>query len=190
MKIRKLQLAILAASLAGVMSSKAVLYDITFTEANSGPTVANGQIDVEVFGADTIATSGFLDVTGGPITGTIPLLAGSWFHSPSGAFDADNKVYLPPSAQFLDLYGLLFKDANSEFNLWGNGDGTYTLYGWTPARGYCPTATGAATLTPVQEIPLTSVEPVPEPTTMLAGAMLLLPFGVSTLRIVRRNRKA
>ena len=31
---------------------------------------------------------------------------------------------------------------------------------------------------------------VPEPTTLLAGAMLLLPFGVSALRIVRRNRKA
>ena len=34
------------------------------------------------------------------------------------------------------------------------------------------------------------IQVVPEPTTLLAGAMLLLPFGVSTLRIVRRNRKA
>lgn len=30
--------------------------------------------------------------------------------------------------------------------------------------------------------------PVPEPTTMIAGALLLLPFGASTLRIVRKNR--
>ena len=29
---------------------------------------------------------------------------------------------------------------------------------------------------------------VPEPTTMLAGALLLLPFGASTLRILRRDR--
>jgi len=29
---------------------------------------------------------------------------------------------------------------------------------------------------------------VPEPTTMIAGALLLLPFGASTLRILRRNR--
>jgi hypothetical protein len=29
---------------------------------------------------------------------------------------------------------------------------------------------------------------VPEPTTVLAGALLLLPFGASTLRILRRNR--
>ena len=32
--------------------------------------------------------------------------------------------------------------------------------------------------------------PVPEPTTMVAGALLLLPFGASTLRMFRRNRKA
>jgi hypothetical protein len=30
--------------------------------------------------------------------------------------------------------------------------------------------------------------PVPEPTTIIAGGLLLLPFGASTLRIVRRNR--
>ena len=32
--------------------------------------------------------------------------------------------------------------------------------------------------------------PVPEPTTMISGALLLLPFGASTLRIMRRNRAA
>ncbi len=32
--------------------------------------------------------------------------------------------------------------------------------------------------------------PVPEPTTMIAGALLLLPFGVSTLRVLRKSRKA
>lgn len=31
---------------------------------------------------------------------------------------------------------------------------------------------------------------VPEPTTLIAGAMLLLPFGASTLRILRKNRAA
>jgi len=32
--------------------------------------------------------------------------------------------------------------------------------------------------------------PVPEPTTLIAGALLLLPFGASTLRMLRRNRTA
>ena len=34
------------------------------------------------------------------------------------------------------------------------------------------------------------VSPVPEPTTMVAGAMLLLPFGFSTLRMFRKSRTA
>jgi hypothetical protein len=34
------------------------------------------------------------------------------------------------------------------------------------------------------------VTPVPEPTTIIAGALLLLPFGASTLRALRRNRAA
>lgn len=32
--------------------------------------------------------------------------------------------------------------------------------------------------------------PVPEPTTMVAGALLLLPFGASTIRVLRRNKSA
>jgi hypothetical protein len=32
--------------------------------------------------------------------------------------------------------------------------------------------------------------PVPEPTTMIAGALLLLPFGVSTFRVLRKSRVA
>jgi hypothetical protein len=32
--------------------------------------------------------------------------------------------------------------------------------------------------------------PVPEPTTMIAGALLLLPFGASTLRILRKRQTA
>jgi len=45
---------------------------------------------------------------------------------------------------------------------------------------------------PVQELLMRTQDatPVPEPTTMLAGAMLLLPFGASTLRILRKNRKS
>ena len=35
-----------------------------------------------------------------------------------------------------------------------------------------------------------SITVVPEPTTMIAGAMLLLPFGATTLRMLRKNRTA
>jgi hypothetical protein len=39
-------------------------------------------------------------------------------------------------------------------------------------------------------VEVSGVAPVPEPTTMIAGALLLLPFGASTLRILRRKRVA
>jgi hypothetical protein len=35
-----------------------------------------------------------------------------------------------------------------------------------------------------------NITPVPEPTTMVAGALLLLPFGASALRFMRKNRAA
>jgi hypothetical protein len=35
-----------------------------------------------------------------------------------------------------------------------------------------------------------SISAVPEPTTMIAGALLLLPFGASTLRVLRKHRTA
>ena len=51
-------------------------------------------------------------------------------------------------------------------------------------NGTTPTITG-----PGQEFIL-NYSPVPEPTTMIAGALLLLPFGASTLRFLRKNRAA
>ena len=39
-------------------------------------------------------------------------------------------------------------------------------------------------------VQVSGVVPVPEPTTVIAGALLLLPFGASTLRILRKNRVA
>ena len=46
----------------------------------------------------------------------------------------------------------------------------------------------------VSQVSISSVQQsfhqVPEPTTIIAGALLLLPFGASTLRILRKNRTA
>lgn len=47
---------------------------------------------------------------------------------------------------------------------------------------------GTATTTVTYDFELTA--PVPEPTTVIAGALLLLPFGVSTLRILRKKSVA
>ncbi len=153
--------------------ARASWYDITFV---GGGSAASGQIDV--VGND--ATSGYLTITSGGNSGTYNLLPGSWFPSPNGYFNADNKVFVGADP-FLDVYGLIFTGGGIEINLWGNGSpgsSYYTLYGappaWTPQVD-----SGRATLTAV-----------PEPTTIISGALMLLPFGASTLRILRRREVA
>ena len=42
----------------------------------------------------------------------------------------------------------------------------------------------------IESITVSGVSAVPEPTTMIAGALLLLPFGASTLRILRKKQTA
>ena len=46
---------------------------------------------------------------------------------------------------------------------------------------------GVATIPASANIDSITLFPVPEPTTMIAGALLLLPFGASTLRILRKS---
>lgn len=49
---------------------------------------------------------------------------------------------------------------------------------------------GAAIIPASANIDSITISSVPEPTTMIAGALLLLPLGASTLRILRKNRAA
>jgi hypothetical protein len=178
-KMRKIQLAIMGAALAGAMSANATLYNITFTENAAGPTTAIGTIDV----VGGLAISGSLNVLGGPNSGSYPLLLppGS-----DGSFTWDNLVNVAGNPSATPSYfpgdGLVFGNGGTaEVNLWYNAAGpnswgpkSYALWGAPP--NWSPVAFGDLTLTPV-----------PEPTTMIAGALLLLPFGLSTIRILRRK---
>jgi hypothetical protein len=58
--------------------------------------------------------------------------------------------------------------------------GTYPIYG----------GGGPYTATYTAVFNVTSSTAVPEPTTMIAGALLLLPFGASKLRLLRKSRAA
>jgi hypothetical protein len=49
---------------------------------------------------------------------------------------------------------------------------------------------GTDTIPASANIDSITISSVPEPTTMIAGALLLLPFGASTLRILRKSRAA
>ena len=85
--------------------------------------------------------------------------------------------------------------SGKRFTMGGTTDATEVI-----AQGYLNTTLASpagdyagSMLKPVnssmQELILTPV-PVPEPTTIVAGALLLLPFGASTLRFLRKNRTA
>jgi hypothetical protein len=186
MNTKTLQLAILGSALVLATQARATLFDITFL-GNDG-TKAEAQVTATDLGGDVFqAVSGSITVN----PGSMPFLAGTWTlyqnpnginasYSPSGYFIYDNLVL--PNADPMNTYpGLLFRLASSgyEVNLYSDGADTYILY-----DNHGRHVNGSMTVVD----PPSSV--VPEPTTMLAGALLLLPFGVSTIRIVRRNRRA
>lgn len=89
----------------------------------------------------------------------------------------------------------------------GAGGYTYLVAGWDGPQGadqiyYVAGLTGEITISN-SELPsdfrkglsnywlgTSATTVVPEPSTVVAGALLLLPFGISTVRILRKNKKA
>jgi hypothetical protein len=188
---KTLALTIIATSLAGVMSASATLYDFSYTDlgGNSG----GGTLDVNV--NNDVATSGILTVFSGMAQGQWDLITGATggaLYSPAGAFIYDNVVYLRQNP-VLDGYGLLFLNhfnPGQELNIWGNSTDNYSFYGANIAGWYNPSYTGPATvgLTGVSFVTDRTVSAVPESGTMVAAALLILPFGVSALRVLRNRR--
>jgi hypothetical protein len=189
---KKLKLISLAVALVIGSQARATLYNINFT-GGDGLTTAFGQVDVN----SGIATSGFLDVTynGTTIDYTTLAPAGVDIRDNTGTdfFGSDN-AFNPNSITqggFLTANGLIFYQGT-----WGAGgmvglsdysstDPTpYLMVDGNPPAGWGylhPSIDGHLSVT---------LDPVPEPTTMVAGALLLLPFGASALRMLRKSRTA
>jgi hypothetical protein len=212
MLMKKLKIAIMAGALGLAVEAHASLYDITFSATDGSGVTAIGTLDVNSFG---VATGGSLDVSGGANPGDYTLLAqpstpGSYAFDPSSPPHASfDDLVFPGSNPFLNqasIYGgLVWENAGDTvgFKMFYNtpayaavlnadygvptlanesaDQNEYALWGWNTSGpfGYGPQSFGSATLTAV-----------PEPTTIIAGVLLLLPFGTSTLRILRRNRAA
>jgi len=155
-------IAILAALFTLTSASRGGLYLITFTDG--GGNVGTGQIDIE----GGYAAGGSFDVTAGAAIGAWFLYVaggtgGTWNYplsSPLGAFIYDNAVYSNPNANpqypgssFLDNGGLLFTDNNNdELNLWGDGNGVYSLYADISGVRYNPAVdSGQSTITAIPE---------------------------------------
>jgi hypothetical protein len=192
--MKKLRMAILVVIAGFAMESRASLFDITYS---GGGVSGSGEITATANGGGSYtATGGFFTIApGGSIPAntyslvtigsppTVAAIIGTGGLNLSG----DNLITYPGNP-FLDGNGLVFDtvlgNMGTVINLWGNGPDNYTLYG-----------AGLGIATGNQQVPLggdatISLVAVPESTTMIAGALLLLPFGASTLRILRRNHMA
>jgi choice-of-anchor C domain-containing protein len=210
--MKKIQLAIMAATLAlpcAVFANlvqdggfEAPVVTGSYTEYTASATMGGWQVtsgSVDLIGTYWSAPERLqsLDLSGlqrGTISQTISLSAGTYklTFSMSGNHDG------PPELKTVDVsLGGPSQQFNSMLSAAANQWETKTGFFMVSSTGqydlkfkdisqestaYIP-AYGAA----IDNIQLTAV---PEPTTVIAGAMLLLPFGVSTLRILRKNRAA
>jgi len=185
--MKRLLLAILGGAMLLGLQARATLFDIVFKGTDGTVAeafVAAPEVDAGIY----TATSGAITVDPGSTpfdAGIVPLFLNpngiNASYSPSGFFIYDNQVlpFFDPSVTYP---GLLFRlDSGYEINLYSIGAGDYILYDNRSRH-----VSGTVTITDPPET-LTSV--IPEPTTMIAGAFLLVPFGMSVVRILRRNRK-
>lgn len=106
-----------------------------------------------------------------------------------GVFNADHVIATGPAMNNLtwniDFAGSISDTFVFDFYAWNGNTSLEQVRatwnnGWSFVVG---NGVGGATL-------LSAPTPVPEPTTMIAGALLLLPFGASAIRILRKNRAA
>ena len=179
----------MAVALVIAVRARASLFDITFTDG--GGNTGSGQITAtDNGGGSYTSTSGFLTILSGGnlfatkyelVSGAAPVAQN--INNTSGLnLNGDNQITYPGSPYLDSSAGLLFETAGGldVINLWGNGPGSYSIYGAGQDFVFNGVqVNGNSTITLV---------PVPEASTMIAGALLLLPFGASTLRILRRNR--
>jgi hypothetical protein len=189
-----IKLAIMAGTLGLAVQVNASLFDISFTSATgalsdygaSGLLAGNGTLTATDNGNGTWnVTAGTFDVTEGALgamIGSYTLVANpnapnsiiNWTYG----YEWDNQASYP-TIPYVDNAGLLFSSsAGLLLNLFSDSPTVYAASAAGPPAypwNYFNTV-GTLTLTPV-----------PEPTTLISGALLLLPFGASTLRILRRR---
>jgi hypothetical protein len=189
--MRKMQIAIMAAVLVIAAQAHASVVgnvtigpgdsvDISWTDGNYG-----GPIDA----LEAIIVPGSGAAFDLPVTVTDPgwsaVLLNSTATFAAGPANGNNQTI---TLSFADSLNSL-TGVKVDFYYWDEGNAQPQLaWQWLNL----PTDVGYTEGTDWEYLSGTSpAEPsVPEPTTMIAGALLLLPFGVSTLRILRKTRTA
>jgi hypothetical protein len=129
----------------------------------------NGTTGIGVWGAsdDFFSTTQNTPPLGGIDYGIVSGIAGN----------ASGQVLTAPLATPSVTFNFTILTAGADLS-------TLTVTGFNYGTAAGPHPAGDQTIVIVQGVP------VPEPTTMIAGALLLLPFGMSTFRFIRKNRRA
>ncbi len=169
----------MAAALLLAVQTRGALFDITFSgDGTSGSgeisatdngggsyTATSGTFTVESGGAFTPIIYTLVPLPSGCSTVTLQAIQGTGGLNLTG----DNQVFYPGDP-YLTSIGLVFDTSlgvsGPAVNLWGNGSGSYTLYGAGGSMGAGFGVYGDATI---------DFAPVPEPSTMIAGLLLLAP---------------
>lgn len=130
----------LAILLGFAMQANANTISFTYTGSSLNPTLAaSGSLDLLfISGNEYTITAGTITIAGDTVSGdngSYAILPGNFFPSPLGAFNADNKFFLPADPS-LNNWGALFSASGKEVNLFGNGPGNYSLYVYSNESGY------------------------------------------------------
>jgi hypothetical protein len=188
-------------------SATASLYDISFTATDGSTVWASGSINV----SDGVATSGTLNFQGsGWVTfpgtynlntdysrpaGNYPELNTSVGYASPNIYGNFDNVFTS-SSPYIDNAGLLFTVEVPNQTIYG-GTGTLieevflTYNGGSQYGLWDDFNVGAgADASPIAQYEFLgtfTATPVPEPTTVIAGVLMLLPFGASALRMLRKK---
>jgi len=150
-----------------------------------GPVTTVGQVETALV---TGPTGGLhiRDGSGFDLTGTVNWITVSTFGSIGGI----------NAALTVNVTGLAYGGANVDLARMVTEAGTYggemnVSFQFAPAMDLSALSqNGGSAQGPPYTTSFSGSIAVPEPTTLIAGALLLLPFGASTLRFVRRQRVA
>ncbi len=211
MKIKRVQLAMVAATVfASVATVQASLTGLVYENQNG-----SGNTDVAPTGSaaarftmsglpltfDSDAAGNGYTIGGWLATGGVTGASVIYFSSGASTATMDNVSVVLTGT--LSLYtGEVFDTVQDDGltvtidgTKWYDAPGPHSPTGNSFVYGG-PNGTESVTISyaeidgPPAYLELTPASAVPEASTMIAGALLLLPFGASTLRILRRNRMA
>jgi hypothetical protein len=193
--MKNIQLAIVVVSLVGAMSASASLTTFNITYDYSGVQVGAGSVQAADEGGGVyVVQSGSFSITAG--TFVVPAGVYDFVFGPppfSVRFNGpvlgpmDDQIQVSGGVPALSYDGILFTQPLDTDPAGYAPAGTIGINLWQNALSYAyadgPGGDTYGTMT-------VTYAPVPEASTIIAGALLLLPFGVSTLRILRKSRMA